>query len=238
MSIDGTHDIKWLLERDAGPELLYKFRSARDERHQTSLANGKLWIGEALALNDPFDSKPKEFLHRESVEEANAYRAAVRQLRVLCFSGPFTGGPDDILRWSHYGDGHRGYCLMIRDPVLLAKTRRVSYEPSYPDLAEHTAAAPDFWDKVGFFKAPCWRYEDERRALFPAGSALEYTIPTGAIWGVAFGCWSQRDERMGVARLALANNPNCAFFDAEIVRSSFTLNYRNATIVYRTAIPR
>ncbi len=237
MPTDGTHDIKWLLERDPGPELLYKFRSTRDNFHQNSLASGKLWIGEALALNDPFDSKPREFLSCESAETANAYHAAIRQLRVLCFSGRFTGGPEDILRWSHYGDGHRGYCLMIRDASLLAQTRPVSYEPTYPDLAEHTPTAPDFWNKVGFFKAPCWKYEDERRALFPNGSALEYTMPARAIWGVVFGCWSRREERFEVARHALANNPDCFFFDAEIVRSSFSLNYRNATLVYRHAIP-
>lgn len=231
--MNGTHDINWLLERDEGAELLYKFRSAQDPRHHDCLARGKIWIGEATALNDPFDSKPKEFLTRSTREDAAAYREAVRQLRVLCFSGPFTGGPDDSLRWSHYGDRHQGYCLMIRDAAIFEKTRRVTYCESYPELAARTPTSPDFWRQVGFFKAACWSYEDERRALFPDNSELEYTIPASSIWGVVFGCWSKRDERFAVARLALANNPRCYFFDAEIVSSSFFLNYRNATTVYR-----
>jgi hypothetical protein len=233
MLVDGTHDIRWLLERDEGSELLYKFRSARNESHRDCLARGKIWIGAAMALNDPFDSKPKEFLNRATAEEANAYREAVRQLRVLCFSGPFTGGPDDLLRWSHYGDGHQGYCLMIRDAAILAKTRPVTYHETYPDLAEHTPTTPGFWETVGFFKASCWKYEDERRALFPNGSELEYTIPACAIWGVVFGCWSLRDQRFEVARLALANNPKCFFFNAEIVKKSFSLEYHNTTTKYR-----
>lgn len=238
MPFDPVHDINWLLERSPGVELLYKFRSTRDDRHQAALRASKLYIGEALALNDPFDSKPKEFLHRNTVEEANAYREVVRRLRVLCFSGPFKGDGDDILRWSHYGDGHRGYCLMIRDPALVARMRRVDYPASYPSLADHTPTAPDFWDRVGFFKAPCWSYEDERRVLFPNASEQEYTLPAGSIWGVVFGCWSERDERRAIAQLALTNNPECYFFDASIVKSSFSLRYSNCTPEYRHLVPR
>ncbi len=238
MPSDPVHDINWLIERESpGFELLYKFRSCRNPHHEESLQRGKLWIGEALALNDPFDSKPKEFLHRDTAAEANAYREAVRNLRVLCFSGPFRGNGDDILRWSHYGDGHRGYCLMIHDPELLPRLRQVTYEPSYPSLAEHTPNSAEFWNKVGFFKAPCWSYEDERRVLFPNGSDKEYGIPARGIWGVAFGCWSQQEERYAVARLALANNPDCYFFDASIVKSSFSLCYRNTTVEYRRLMP-
>ncbi|MBC7369479.1 MAG: DUF2971 domain-containing protein [Undibacterium sp.] len=230
---DGTQDIQRLLAIENNTELLYKFRSCQNPLHQKSLADGKIWIGEATALNDPFDSKPKEFLSRSTAEEANSYRDAVRSLRVLCFCGPLKGDGDDILRWSHYGDGHQGYCLMINDANLVAKTRSVSYEPHYPNLAELTPTSPNFWDKVGFFKAPAWRYEDERRALFPNSTATEYTIPPGAIWGVAFGCWSLHVNRIEVARHAHANNPKCYYFDAEIVTASYSLNYRNATVVYR-----
>lgn len=237
MQTEGTQQIQCLLERDQGPEILYKFRSCQDPKHRDCLTRGKIWIGEATALNDPFDSKPKEFLQRATAEEANAYLDAVRNLRVLSFCGPLKSDGDDILRWSHYGDGHKGYCLMIHDPELLAKTRPVSYEPSYPNLAEHTPTAPDFWNKVGFFKAPVWRYEDERRALFPNGTATEYTIPVHAIWGVVFGCWSMFNDRVEIARLALANNPTCQFFDAEIVKNSFSLNYRCATEPYRGWAP-
>jgi hypothetical protein len=69
--------------------------------------------------------------------------------------------------------------------------------------------------------------------LFPSGSEKEYTLPAGAIWGVTFGCWSDRAERRQVAQLAMANNPECFFFDASIVKSSFSLRYSNCTPEYR-----
>ncbi len=235
-ALDNLHDIRWLLEREPSIDLLYKFRSCRDARHQLALERGKIYIGEAMALNDPFDSKPKEFLHRETANEANAYRDLVRQLRILCFSGPFKGNGDDILRWSHYADGHRGYCIMLNHPALLPRVRQVSYEATYPNLAQQTPTTPEFWKHVGFFKAPCWSYEDERRVVFPDGSETEYSIPERAIWGVTFGCWSEMSSRLVVARAALHNNPNCYFFHASIEKSSFSLRYINTTPEYRRAI--
>lgn len=225
-------DISRRLELSPGVELLYKFRSACDERHKESLRSGKLYIANALALNDPFDAKPIEFLHRTAAE-ANACRDAVHQLRVLCFSGPFKGDGDDILRWSHYADGHRGYCLMIRDPALVAQMRRVDYPPEHPPLADFAPAAGEFWDHVGFFKAPCWSYEDERRVLFPCGSKETYDLPAGAIWGVVFGCMSRPAERRDIAELALTNNPECFFFEASMVKRSFSIRYSDCTPDYR-----
>jgi hypothetical protein len=197
------------LERDPG-----EFRSTRDEYHKTCLRNGSLWISGAMDLNDPFDSKPKALLHRGNFAERQA-RDAVRKIGVLSFPGPLRGDDKEMLQWAHYADGHRGYCLLIRDPALWKETKAVTYPPSYPDFSEQTAPTPDFGEKVGFFKAPCWEYENERRALLPGEGKTEHAVPKSAIWAIIFGCWSRCEEREEVASFGKHDAPNCYFFHSQ-----------------------
>lgn len=220
------------LQWSGGGDLLYKFRSASKPHHLKALEDGTLWIPDTISLNDPFDSKPRVFLESDTEEERNRYRENVTGAGVLCFSGPFNGEQDELLRWSHYADGHMGFCLLIRDPALSAQARKVEYLDTYPNLAEVHATDARFWDRVGFFKAQCWRYEEERRVLFPGRARQEYKLPSGAIWGIVFGCWSRFDQRKEIARLVLKHSRGCKFFQARIRTDEFRLRYEFVTPEY------
>ena len=111
----------------------------------------------------------------------------IYKIGVFCLSEV----PDDILMWSHYADGHRGFCLQFRiDPglypfgVLLFK---VDYTPSYPrinivsDLKEQTR-------KVLLTKALHWEYEREWRIFDPDKGPGTRVFPAEMLIGVIFGC--------------------------------------------------
>lgn len=228
-----TAAIDRLIELEARGEYLCKFRSASNKHHLECLEKGTLWIPDTTLLNDPFDSKPTVLLQTDDYEARTIIQQHVLGTGVLCFSGPLDGGPEEVLRWSHYADGHRGFCLLLRHPELNRQARSVSYLPNYPDLAGVTPADPEFWSKVGFFKAPCWRYEAERRIIFSGRANQEYSLPENAIWGVVFGCWSKQADRHLVARLALGRSRECRFFQARIQINEFRLRYDVVTPEYR-----
>ncbi len=86
---------------------------------------------------------------------------------VTCFSER----ADDILLWSHYGGGHRGFCLGFdTNTPLFAKAYPVTYASDLPamtltDLLSASKAASTAWLRSVLTKAPCWSYEREWRVV-------------------------------------------------------------------------
>jgi len=153
---------------------------------------------------------------------------------VLSFTGNLSYNSDDLLLWSHYADGHRGFCLVIRDEKLYKETTPVSYEPAYPDLDNVLPNDPRFWNKVGLFKASQWSYENERRALLEGKANSLLGLSQGAIFAVIFGCWTTTDDRQKIAAMVLQNNEKVLFFEARVVSKQFLVDYIYATPSYRS----
>lgn len=221
-----TADLDFQLQFYRGPTLLYKYREATHPHAEKYLREGTLGTPNAIAFNDPFDSKPHRLRSNADGEELQQLIQQVQKTRFLCFSGGVTGDQKDILRWSHYGEGHRGFCLIISDSWLAENAKPVSYEANYPDLTDIVASAEDFWPKIGFFKAPIWSYEDEKRVILPNHGQEFYALPQGAIWGIIFGCWSRREERKRIMAALFEHSPRCKVFDAHIERDSYQIRYR------------
>ena len=77
---------------------------------------------------------------------------------------------DNLLMWSHYAQGHQGFCLEFdttRDK-LFSNARRVEYVDKFPQLRVQKFLEDDNWEHVNrlvLTKAVCWGYEHEWRLL-------------------------------------------------------------------------
>lgn len=199
-----------------GPRPVFKYRTATHKEATACLRAGRLTAPNPISLNDPFDSKPHSLLRNASEDERRLLLEQINRTRFLCFSRQLDGTQNDILRWSHYAEGHRGFCLMISDPWLSENTKPIEYTPHYPAADSSPTEFSTFWRREGFFKAPVWSYEDECRALLPENSPPTYDLPPGTIWGIAFGCWSRRRERRKLLAAVFEHSPHCEVFLARV----------------------
>lgn len=186
------------------------------------LRNGKLWASQPNSFNDPFDCntdnydpetiaprtieifsqsgldnidfndpsnirKVKKLLHAQFVAMAKKYG-------VLCL----TENCESILMWSHYADGHRGFCMEFErtgDGALVdfEILRPVSYTRDCPnidlDKLMDESNVPAFIRELSTFvlaKAEGWGYENEWRGIYRLGNRLvDYPGKLKSIiWGI------------------------------------------------------
>ncbi len=146
---------------------------------------------------------------KEAIETAFENIVATLQERgVACFSARM----DDILMWSHYADGHRGFCLEFDTSYEpLSKARPVLYAEAFPVLEASEAAEivvggkPDLLASFRFTKSSNWSYEQEWR-VFHLEGGREYPFEAAALTGIYLGCAMPFVHQEVVARL-LAGYP-------------------------------
>jgi hypothetical protein len=73
--------------------------------------------------------------------------------------------PDSPLMWSHYADGHRGFCLEFERAGIFAESLAVVYQDKYPETDAVTSTAEEQTKAILLTKASCWSYESEWRIL-------------------------------------------------------------------------
>jgi hypothetical protein len=128
----------------------------------------------------------------KSVTEIFAERRKIQleQRGVACFSAK----PLDIMMWSHYADGHRGFCLEFTAAIEpFSKARQVRYHEDFPYVNPVSLLVEDSTDgdnellvAMVLTKAPCWQYEEEWRLMHMEASKL-YTYDYSALTGIYFG---------------------------------------------------
>lgn len=117
------------------------------------------------------------------------------QRGVACFSEL----RDDVMMWSHYADGHRGFCLEFSTASEpFSKAFPVSYQDTFPHIPanvlfrrernpeEEDETVRKILQAFVLTKAPCWSYEHEWRAMHLQHSML-YTYDWRALTGLYFG---------------------------------------------------
>jgi Protein of unknown function (DUF2971) len=147
---------------------------------------GLLWVRKHVRL-DPADdqllddptSQPqlremvRELLSRSLDDEIERN---LNQRGVACFAEE----GDSLLMWSHYANGHRGFCLEFDSPGFRPDLRPVRYCADVPalnplDFLEGTGAKESLVEAMMLSKAQCWEYEREWRILAAEGRwAFEY----------------------------------------------------------------
>lgn len=200
---------------------LYKYR-AFNKYSLEGLRDKKLWASRPNSFTDPFDCntdnydpnkiKPRtidilvkgglddiDWENPSNILKLNMIRHAefvkwAQKSGVLCL----TENCESILMWSHYADGHQGFCMEFERTENselddLETPRPVSYSPDCPniDLDEQwrltdVEAFRRELCKLVFVKAEGWKYEMEWRCFYEEGNRLvDYPGKLKAvIWGM------------------------------------------------------
>lgn len=127
--------------------------------------------------NEKFKSEFSRFNFKEILE------IEIRPRGIACFSEHF----DNILMWSHYANGHRGFCLEFDtsfDPFV--KATNVNYSQKLPEF-QRTDKGLDLLMILARTKSIGWSYEKEWRVFHEEGNK-EYGFDFAALTGVYFGC--------------------------------------------------
>lgn len=145
----------------------------------------------------------------------------------------------DILMWSHYSDGHTGFCIEFnREPDnFLNDAKPVEYPETedFPFIdywAGDSSKQIKEFKKIVLTKSIHWDYEEEWRALGrPDGSDpdtvdLNYSghvkeIPDDTISGIIFGNRMKKKNRNTVRNILTGRNVK--WYEANIVKNKFLL---------------
>jgi hypothetical protein len=166
---------------------------------------------------DMSSSQKKLQLHREAklIEQLGidfvldiletTLKDGLKETGVLSFSESH----DNILMWSHYSDGHRGFCLQL-DTTTFPQSDifvQMDYRDEYPTLKEflHLQRHGTTADRNKIFlsrKSRLWEYEKEWRLLIHAKEGLNEILnttikgfPEDAMAGVILGCEMEPDNK-------------------------------------------
>lgn len=125
---------------------------------------------------------------------------------------------DQILMWSHYSDGHRGYCFEIDTPEL--KSTKVKYRKRLPKLDLSNAATS--LNQFLCTKSKHWKYESEQRYFSKHTGPI--IIKSNAIKSVIIG--SEMDEKNIKHLLKIINTSRCnpEIFRATINKDTYSVS--------------
>ena len=122
----------------------------------------------------------KEILSRVIMGEFEKINSSVsdmarKMVRLACF----TTTPDNLPMWHHYTNGHTGICLEyntedITNVYLINKLFPVYYVDKMPDMTDmllkNRQPKFGFMEYLAIHKLKDWRYENEWRLIYDAGS--------------------------------------------------------------------
>jgi len=164
-------------------------------------------------------------------EKSNLFQKLVLEQFGIC---SFSEVSNDILMWSHYSDGHQGFCLQFeRSPEnLLQSARPVEYPdndefPYVEYWRQNPNAQLEEFARIVTTKSQHWRYEKEWRALDRPGQVDTHykghvsTYSGTVLKGVVFGVRMPSEKRQVIKKIVAGKNVD--LYEAKIVRNRFQI---------------
>lgn len=142
----------------------------------------------------------------------------------------FSENKDHILMWSHYADGHKGFCLEFNtsfDPFQ--KARKVDYSYNFPSIdpkrlvGENQASGDGILSPL-FTKYKCWNYENEWR-IFHREPNKPYGYEVDALNAVYFGSAADDTDIEIVCLLLQGQSKKIKFYKARKNISTYSLHF-------------
>lgn len=117
---------------------------------------------------------------------------------------------DNLLMWSHYGDGHRGFCLEFdtKFEPFASNSHRVIYSTEVPEIDPAKAlldTSHNMMQSLIVTKSSEWEYEREWRLLHMEANKL-YTYDWKSLTGIYLGC-CMPDENAELLCMILRDSP-------------------------------
>lgn len=213
------------------PKTLVRYRSFNKEYSIKEIVEGDIHLSYLNELNDPFEGAfniDKDRYYTENrvlsailktlgtsgkrrmdevwdislkicEEQFEQYK---KKIRIACF----TESPNDMLMWSYYADGHKGYCIYYDTEWILANLGKffllpVVYSENMYDATEIILSANrNLSLNPGLFKGDAWNRENEWRLMTykpeKEKNDLEHFYVKEAIKRVDIGCLCEKDEEI------------------------------------------
>ncbi len=132
---------------------------------------------------------------------------------------------DNILMWSHYSNGHKGFCLEFNLNSYLSRAMKVKYQKKYPALEFTGNEDQDkiFFDALLFTKSDFWCYEKEWRVIEPMGSGA-YQIGDDDLNGIIMGCQISDQHRTRIMYMIEKRKNKPKLYQARVKHSEFGLD--------------
>ena len=132
---------------------------------------------------------------------------------------------DDLLMWSHYANGHRGFCLEFpssiqevffgrAQPVVYSANRSI-FDPRAPEDKQV--------EDVVLTKSEHWMYELEWRVIDHENGEGLCEFPAETLAGVIFGCWTSDKDKTKVRRWIDEGGLKPTIYQAKQKRLDFRL---------------
>jgi len=146
--------------------------------------------------------------------QKDVFTKTLENLTSKYFIASFCQGekPDNLLMWSHYANGHSGYCLQFDLNAFPVgdDCYRVNYFNKYGELNElNTLIKETNWiDLFLTRKSDIWKYENEWRFIWQddnekGKNIIFREIPENAITGIVYGCnLPENNKRIKINLLA------------------------------------
>ena len=163
--------------------------------------------GDARFLRDGKVNNEFKLLTVKVLKEIVTEELNVKDIGIACFSSLH----DELLMWSHYADGHGGFCLEFDTnypPFNLA--HEVGYSKAYPlmnlaDMITNQSSKSDPYGlrKLFLTKSNQWTYEAEWRVFNNRDTGITYD--KSALTAIYFGSEMSTEHRRLVAQLIDSN---------------------------------
>lgn len=203
-------------------QFLEKMSGIEAVRQSISIAEAGEYLRKVIA-----DGGREAYLAKESA----LFQKLVLQSFGVCSLSEIN---DDILMWSHYADGHKGFCLEFsRVPENIFE---YAQPVKYPDSDEFPYV--DYWNvqkdeliediiQIVTTKSRHWSYEKEWRAIDrPSSSDESYKghvekLPEDTLSGIIFGVEMPNNDRETIKSIVAGKDVN--LYEARIVKNMFRL---------------
>jgi hypothetical protein len=173
---------------------------SNDKDHEFTQKMNKEMEERRGQLSDKELMKLKEGIYRSLRDDyMKKYESEIMDtFQILCLSE----NKDDVLMWSHYSSGHKGFCLeFLCNKSDFGPPLRVRYpnDNKYP-IMDFGYRHLDIPKKVFLRKAKNWRYEKEWRMFwdYKSDKKEDQTFPPSCLTGVIFGFLMPDEDKKAI----------------------------------------
>lgn len=142
----------------------------------------------------------------------------LEQMGVYCMSAI----ENDILMWSHYSNGHSGFCLEFdANNEFFGRAQRIDYPKEYPNVNFFTSSQWEKTQAMLLTKSDEWHYEQEWRIIdHNEGSGIK-DFPAKALTGVIMGCRMSKENKQKIINWCANRNPRPTLYKTRPIEKKF-----------------
>lgn len=227
---------------------VYSFRSYNQYSTQ-DLINNEITVVSPSKMNDPFDSVFNLYRSTDNLQQLCASEEDISivnsrfnyfRIRSFCIGG--TRNPvKNILMWSHYANGHQGFCIKYRlSKIFISSTNPNGYlsmkkiRYTSDSIAVNKQQIDD--DLAFATKNSRWKYENEVRLIsYDISTELPFLThqldEDSCVESIYFGYRCDDETRRTIYNIVKPRYPQCTFKKMAIDsnKNIYNLNIQNYT---------